>query len=75
MTEEELRFIFARQLRRQLVNVHNITSKELSARSGVSEDTITRYIRMYATPTCENVIRIANALDCTPDDLLHDIKF
>ena len=75
MTEEELRFIFARQLRRLLVNVHKISHKELSLRSGISEDTLTRYTRMRSTPTCENVVRICKALGCTTDDLLNDIIF
>lgn len=75
MIEEELRFIFARQLRRLLVNVHNISHKELSIRSGVSEDTLTRYTQMRSTPTCENVVRICKALGCTPYELLNDIIF
>lgn len=48
----------------------NLTGKDLSAISGLSEATISRYLNALRTPTAENLSLLSQALDVTTDFLL-----
>ena len=69
MTERELRQHFAKQIRRRIVALR-IDQRELARRSGLTEATISKYIKCYRKPTYDNVIRIAQALECSPSYLI-----
>lgn len=70
MTERELRQLFAKRISRRLVAL-NIDQRELAKRSGLSEATVSRYIKGWRKPTYDIVIRIAQALECEPGDLIN----
>ena len=45
------------------------TQTKLSAMTGLTQETISLYERGRQKPFPENLLKIANALDCTLDDL------
>ena len=69
MTEQELMQLFAKRIRRRIVALH-IDQRELARRAGITEVTISRYIKCQRKPTFDNVVRIAQALECRPGDLI-----
>ena len=69
MTEFELRQLLSKRIRCRL-NILHIDQRELARRTGLSEATISKYIKCHRKPTYDNVIRIAQALDCSPSDLI-----
>ena len=70
MTEQEWRKEFARRLRRIAHQNKDYNQKELAEASGISEVTISRYYNGLRSPSSDNLVRIARALDCTIDDLI-----
>ena len=70
MTEQEWRYNFAREVRRNMRNKLHIDQKELARRSGLSEMTISRYIRGERSPGAREIINLAIALECTTDELI-----
>lgn len=70
MTRQEWRKEFARQIRIRMRNKLHIDQKELAKRSGLSEMTISRYIRGERTPGAREIIQLAIALECRTDDLI-----
>lgn len=69
MTERELRQLFAKRIRQRIVALH-IDQRELARRAGLTEATISKYIKCHRKPTYDNVIRIAQALECSPGYLI-----
>lgn len=69
MTEQELQQLFAKRIRQRLVTLH-IDQRELARRAGLTETTVSKYIKCRRKPTFEIVVRIAQALDCKPGDLI-----
>ncbi|GGC89748.1 hypothetical protein GCM10007216_20600 [Thalassobacillus devorans] len=49
---------------------HNWTQKKLSEEVGESSQVISNWERGYTTPSLENIVALADALDCTTDYLL-----
>lgn len=70
MTEQELQRLFAKRIRRRLVSL-NIDQRELANRTGLTETSISRYINCQRKPTYDIVVRIAQALNCTPGELIN----
>ena len=69
MTEQDLRQLFSKRIKCRL-NILHIDQRELARRTGISEVTISKYVNCYTKPTYDNVIRIAQALECSPSDLI-----
>ena len=69
MTEQDFKTNFMYQLRR-IMKVNHITQKELSEQSGLSEDSITRYINGTRIPNTYIASILAGSLNCTIDDLI-----
>ena len=69
MREIELRLLLAKRIRQRIVALH-IDQRELARRAGITEASLTRYIKCQRKPTYDIVIRIAQALECTPGCLL-----
>lgn len=69
MTDNELMQLFAKRIKRKMVPLH-IDQRELARRAGISEVTLSRYIKCRRKPTYDIVIRIAQALECPPGDLI-----
>ena len=67
MTEQEWRKEFARRLLKIKHNNKDYDQKELAEASGISESTISHYMKGARTPKGENLVRLAKALDCTVD--------
>lgn len=70
MTEQEWREEFARRLRKIKHNNKDYDQKELSEVTGISEATISHYLKGTRTPRGENLVKLAKALDCTVDELI-----
>ncbi|WP_028782866.1 helix-turn-helix domain-containing protein [Thalassobacillus devorans] len=49
---------------------HNWTQKKLSEKVGESSQVISNWERGYTTPSLQNILALADALDCTTDYLL-----
>lgn len=69
MTELELRQLFSKRIKIRLRTLH-IDQRELARRSGLTDVTISRYVKCYRKPTYDNVVRIAQALECSPGYLI-----
>lgn len=69
MTEQELMKLFAKRIRRRIIALH-IDQRELAKRAGITEVALCRYIKCHRKPTYDVVIRIAQALECKPSDLI-----
>lgn len=54
-----------------LLKKKNITQKQLSIMTGITESAISRYISGDRVPRGVNLVKIANALDTTTDNLLN----
>ena len=70
MNDVELKQLLAKRIRRYM-NRMNIDQRELAKRAGLSEVSLSRYITGHRKPTYDIVIRIAQALNCLPGDLLN----
>ena len=69
VTDESCREIFAANLA-EMMRSKGFGQPELSARTGLSTATISKYLRKLATPSITNLEKIAHALNCDRDDLL-----
>lgn len=47
----------------------DMTPEQLAARSGVCVDSVRQYLRGDTVPLLETACKIAEALECTPNDL------
>lgn len=70
MREEELKKIFAKRIRIKMVTLH-IDQRELARRAGITEAALSRYLTCQRKPTYDIVIRLAQALECMPGDLIN----
>ena len=61
---------FARRLRRKMLHKH-IDQSELAERVGVSQGTISSYIRGIRTPTYLIINKIAKVLECDMNDFIY----
>ena len=66
--ELEWREEFVHMVKRKLV-ARNMKRRELAKAAGISENTMSRYMRRQRTPSASVVARIADALDCSVDEL------
>lgn len=74
MTDREYMITFGYVLNKKIaINKQNKiypgTQKELSEASGITEAAISKYINALRLPNARNLCRLANALDCTVDEL------
>lgn len=74
MTELELMRRFSSNLKKML-EYNNETQRELADDTGISEATISYYIRGERMPSLKNVINIAHALDCEFNELIDVYEF
>lgn len=70
MNQTEWQKKFAKQIRRKLA-ANNINQRELSERSGISEVTISRYIKCRRIPRVGEILKLAIALNCSVDELIN----
>ena len=70
MTEKEFNKLFAKRIKCRLKFL-NIDQRELAKRSGLTEVTVSRYIHGRRKPSTTIVVRIAQALECSPGDLIN----
>lgn len=71
LTEHECRREFGIRLHK-LLNRKCITQNELSERTGISIQCISKYITGRRTPSFYNVDKIAKALGCSMEDFRYD---
>lgn len=69
MKEKELKYLFAKRIRRRITAL-DIDQREVARRAGITEVSLSRYIKGVRKPSYDIVIRIAQALECTPGYLL-----
>lgn len=69
VTDEMCREVFAANLA-EMMRSKGFGQPELSARTGLSTASISKYLRKKATPTVTTLEKIAHALNCSRDDLL-----
>lgn len=74
MTDKEYMLTFAYVLNKKIGNnkqkkIYPGTQKELSEASGITEAAISRYIKAARLPNARNLCRLADALNCTIDEL------
>lgn len=74
MTEQEWREEFGRRITKLKYRAGEMNQKELAKASGISKDAISRYINGTRTPSAYNLVRLANALHCSIDDLLPTVN-
>lgn len=71
LPEEDIwRLGFARRLFKKM-RLHGLTQMDLAAVTDISQVTISKYINGKSTPSVYNLEKLAKALDCTVEDLLH----
>jgi len=70
MTEQEWKNEFARRLRRIAYRNKKYNQRELAEASGINEVTVSRYYNGLRSPSSDNLIKLAKALDCTIDELI-----
>lgn len=71
MTEQEWREQFAHNLRKIARSKGYYFQKEWSELFGISENTISRYMRCERTPDAYTIHTIAKALECSTDELVN----
>ena len=69
-TEFEWLGYFSRKLC-ELMRINNISRYDLSALTKISEVSISKYLNGKSTPSTFNLIRIAQALNCTVSELTY----
>lgn len=77
MVKEEKKEFFIQETKR-LMEEKNMSQKELSDKSGITEASVSRYLSGKRTPRFDVVINFAKALGVKPGDLLpedeHDVS-
>lgn len=68
--EEEWRKIFSNRLYRRM-RIKGITQDELAWRAGISAGMMTNYVNGYSTPSAYKLLKIANVLECSVEDLIY----
>lgn len=57
----------------EFISKKGVTQRELAKAVGISEVTLSRYIKNERKPTAETVVKIAAALDVSTDSLINGI--
>ena len=70
MTEQEWKDEFAARLRRVSYQNKKYNRKQLAEASGLSVRSIERYRRGERVPDAITIAKIANALECSPEELI-----
>ena len=68
--EDRWRIHFARRLYKKMLQ-RGFDQQELSLRTGISINTISKYMNGHSTPSFYNAYKMANALECSVSDFLH----
>lgn len=74
MSELQLARHFASNLK-EMLDYNNTSQKELSEDTGISEATISYYMRGERIPSLKNVLNIAYALECKFSELISIDEF
>ena len=61
--------ILSKQIKKQLEK-NNMSQRELAKKTGITEVTISRYVSSERVPKATEIVKIANALNCSCDYLL-----
>ena len=69
MSEVEFIDIFGDNLR-DLMDERGYSQRELAKETGISNVTISRYIKKERMPTAKSLVNLAFALECDLDDLV-----
>lgn len=69
MTEQELAQLLAKRIKRKMVPLH-IDQRELARRAGITEASLSRYMKGQRKPTYNIIVKIAQALECRPGELI-----
>lgn len=69
MTEQELAQLLAKRIKRKMVPLH-IDQRELARRVGITEASLSRYMKGQRKPTYNIIVKIAQALECRPGELI-----
>lgn len=69
MTEFEWMDIFGGNLE-DVMHMRGYNQKQLADETGLSESTISRYIRGIQMPSIKAIVNIVHVLDCNLDDLI-----
>lgn len=70
MNDEELTELFIKRIRQRL-NTNHMKRIDISRKTGIPKNTISQYMTGRRKPTYDKVIRIAQALECEPGDLIN----
>ena len=70
MSDQEYAKEFSARLRRMLIR-RGVSQLMLSKRTGISNVTVSNYVRGKKVPSLPNLARIAKALNCAMDDLTY----
>ena len=70
MTENEFDNEFAHRLR-YIMLIRRITQKDISEETGIAQPVISRYVSGKTMPSMYNLHKLAQALDCSVDDLMY----
>lgn len=71
ISDDEWKKSFSKKLNEKLC-VMNMTQEELAHRTGISQVTISKYIRGLSIPSCTNMRRIARALKSNTSEFMYD---
>ena len=69
LNEEEWRLMFSKNLVRKLKNL-GMSHDTLSALTGISQVTISKYVNCKATPSGSSISKLTKALKCTVGELV-----
>lgn len=73
MTDEDYDREFGIRLRRIMLR-RGINQLELSNSTGIAQSILNGYVNGKASPTICRAIKIAKALDCSVDELVHNLE-
>lgn len=73
MTDEDYDREFGIRLRRLMLR-SEMNQPALSSKTGITQSTLSTYINGKASPTIRKAIKIAKALDCSVDELVHNLE-
>lgn len=70
MTDQEWKIEFSRRLRVRMRNA-DIRQKKLCELTDISQPSVSKYMKGKQIPRIDDLHKIAKALDCTTDELIH----
>ena len=63
------------QILKELCKENNITIKELSKITGITDSLLYKYANQKTSPTIDNIVKLANYFNCSIDYMLGDDSF